>query len=717
LAIQQLPIVDFATPMNHRNTPYLRLIMPFLLGTALGGWLDELPPGLFWLLAASLLSTLFFAIRRYQYRHRWVFGANLYACLFLAGYFLIVNHHELRQPGHFSQIAGTNRYLVCTVYAAPSHGTKTKIPVRVEAIGPSPDSLRQVTGNLLLFLDPSAATDNIHYGDRLGIYSTVHPTTPPKNPFAFDYQRYLHFQNIHFQSFVKPDSLLLVSSGHGNRLWAGAYACRDHLLLLLQQHFPTQDEYAVASALLLGYQDDLSDELRTAYAETGSMHALAVSGSHVGMLYIGLLFLTQRLRLRGRWRLLETLIILLAIWGFTLLTGATASVLRASVMFTTYLLGKAFWRNASAWNVLPASAAGLLLYNPYFLFDAGFQLSYAAVAGMVFFYPRLYKLFPPGPRWVDEGLKVLLVGMAAQLGTLPLSLYYFHQFPVYFWLAGWLVVLGGAIFLWGGAVLVLLDALSKTLAGWLGSGLYFMLLALNKAIMMIQNLPGSVIANVWIPGWVVLMLYGCIGLLGALMIRRRGRWLVAFLGVMALLGAFRIFSLSQKQSQRTMVVYNIPKQRRLIDFFDGRHQFALSDTLTSKQEDFAAKSNRIASGIQESTMIMFADTLAFSSDNLLIDKPLLQFFHQKIALIDSPQWLASADSQRVHVDALLLSKNPALTIAECQKKFPFRIVVFDASNAFRTVERWRQECEANGWAYHDVRTQGAWISKQALIIQ
>ena len=197
------------------------------------------------------------------------------------------------------------------------------------------------------------------------------------------------FKTFIFSVLYSPDSLTLISSGHGNILWAQAYACRDKLLVLLQQHFPTQDEYAVASALLLGYQDDLSDELRTAYAETGSMHALAVSGSHVGMLYIGLLFLTQRLRLRGRWRLLETVFILLVIWGFTLLTGATASVLRASVMFTTYMLGKAFWRNASAWNVMPASAFVLLLYNPCFLFDAGFPIVLYGRGGHGLFFTRV----------------------------------------------------------------------------------------------------------------------------------------------------------------------------------------------------------------------------------------------------------------------------------------------------------------------------------------
>ncbi len=707
--------------MNQRNAPFLRLIVPFALGTALGGWLDQAPNCLYWLFYAAVALSLLLAIRRYQYRHRWFFGAVLHACLLLAGFILTVQHNELRRPDHFSAQKKSGGYFVCTVYEAPSHGAKTKIPVRVEAMGAAPDSLTPMRGNLLLFLDPSPLADSIRYGDRLGIRAAVLPTEPPKNPHVFDYKRYLHYQNIHFQSFVEPDSVLLLSTGHGSMLWAQAYVCRDQLLEILQKHFPSQDEYAVASALMVGYKDELSDELRAAYAETGSMHALAVSGTHVGMVYMGLYFLTKRLRLRGRWRLAETLFILLAIWGFAFLTGATASVLRASVMFSTYMLGKAIWRNASAWNVLPASAFGLLLYNPYFLFDVGFQLSYTAVAGMVFFYPRLYKLFPPGPRWVDEGLKVLLVGAAAQLGTLPFALYYFSQFPVYFWLAGWIVVLGGAAILWGGAVLVLFDKLPEislagvdvfqTLAGWLGNALYYMVLYLNKAIVGIQSLPGCVIADVWIPGWVDAALYMAIAFLGMLMVLRRGRWLAAFFGLMGLLGVYRIGTLSAKQAQQTMVVYHMPKQKRLIDFFDGRHAYCLADTLSAKQENFAAKPNRVASGIREKTGVMLDALQPFRSDNLLCDKPFAQFFQLKIALIDDAQWLMPSAAP-VAVDVLLLSKGPELSLEACREKFPFGIAVFDASNPRRKVARWVQECADNGWACHDVRAQGAWVFKQ-----
>ncbi len=698
--------------MNPHGIPYLRFVVPFIVGLALGAWLEIPVPGLGWGLMAGAALGTFLAVQKFAYRFRWVFGAYIHVLLFGFGYSHIVSHNELRQPGHFAATIQSCHYIIGTVYDAPSRGAKMKVPVQVEAMGTSQDSMQTVTGNLMLFLDITCATDSIRYGDRLGFQATILPTEPPKNPHAFDYKCYLHFQNIHHQAFVKPDSILRLSENNGYLLWKKAYEYRQNLLILLQRYFPTKDEYAVASALLVGYTDDLSDEMRTAYAETGSMHALAVSGTHIGMLYVGLMFLISKLRLRGKkGRLFEISLTLIAIWAFTFLTGATASVLRASVMFSVYMFGKAFWREASAWNVLAASAFILLIFNPYFLFNVGFQLSYAAVIGMVFFYPRFYKMFPPLSRWLDEPLQVFLVGVAAQLGTLPLSLFYFNQFPIYFWLAGWVVVFVGAVFLWGGAILVLLDSGSQILADWLGKVLYYMLLWMNKIIFSIQGIPGGVVRNVWVPGWVVFALYTCLFLLGAAMVTRRGRWLGAFAGVMLLLGIYRTAMVLDKQVQHTTVIYSVNKAR-LMDFFKGDQTISLSDTLTKKQENFAAQANRTVCGMRKKTRILLSDSTAFASPNLWVDLPFVQFFDQKMALIDDVCWVKKGNTQAIAVDVLVLSKSPNVSVAECRERFPCTLVVFDASNSYRQAERWRKECAMEGWAYHDVRRIGAWVWKQ-----
>lgn len=695
--------------MNLRAAPYLRLFIPFCLGLSAGEWLDVPVPGLGpgLLLGVSITSAL--AFFKYPYRYRWVFGGAFSVLLFAAGYFRVISHNELRQPGHFSEKLPAGHYFIGTVYDAPSKGARLKVPVQVEAIGAEPEALTPATGNLLLFLPITPQSETLRYGDRVAVRASIRPAESSGNPHAFDYGRYLHFQNIHFQSFVKTDSLALLSRGHGNFVWRAAFGCREKLLALLHEHFPTQDEYAVASALLVGYKDDLSDDLRTAYAETGSMHALAVSGTHVGFLYAGLFFLLRRLRLRGRWgRAAENIVLLAAIWAFTFLTGATASVLRASVMFSTYLLGKAMFRDASVWNVLSASAFGLLVYNPYFLFDAGFQLSYAAVAGMVFFFPRFYRISPILPKWLDYAWQVLLVGFAAQLGTLPLSLYYFHQFPVFFWLAGWVVVFGGAVFMAGGAALVLLDALFPVLAHWLGAGLYWMLWGINQLIVGIQHLPGSVVGGIWIAGWAAALLYVVIALLGAMMVRRKAGYLLGALGVLLFLILCRGARSFDRMGQAHMTVYNI-SPNTLIDFFDGEHLVSLQDTLRDKQVLFAAQPHRWALGAREQIALNLAADTSLQHPNLWYSPPFIQFYDQKIVLLEDAGQLGPKGATRVGADVLILSKSPRVRIADCLQQFPCKLVVFDASNTRKQASRWKAECLDLNVACYDVREQGAWV--------
>lgn len=689
--------------MNLRDKPFLRLIVPFCLGIYCGE--NPLPaclPPALW--AIPVLASVLLAFTRYQYRFRWVFGAVLMCCLFCGGFFLSASFNELGNPVHFSRGNMKISQFVAEVTEAPAYGARVKIPVRMLAAG---DSLIPVTGNLMLFLDKMPDSATIGYGDRIIVTGEPLPTEPAKNPYAFNYARYLHFRNIHHQCFTNGTDVVVVSSGHGNRLQRNAYEWRDYLLSVLKRYFPTTDEYAVASALLVGFKDDLSDDVQLAYAETGSMHALAVSGTHVGMLYAGLIFMTEKLRLRGKWRRLEIMAILLAIWAFTFLTGASASVLRASVMFTIYLLAKSLYRQSSAWNILPVSAFFLLLHNPYLLFDAGFQLSYAAVAGMVFFYPRMYRMFPPGPRWADEGLKVLLTGASAQLGTLPLSLFLFNQFPVYFWLSGWIVVLGGAIFLWGGTLLIIADAVWPAFAGIAGKVLYLMILYMNRIIYAIQDLPASVISGIWIPGWVAGIMYVIIFLLGGLIVWRRGSWFVAIMIVATLLGCYRLYTRAGKQEQRVIAVYHLSRQQRMVDFFDGNQALTLSDSVNRKQEQFAAGGFRTASAIFHRTTMPLSDTMQFQSGNFIQKGPFIGFSGIKIALFESGYDIRSLPE--FPVDVIILSRNTGISLSQYHKKLQFRTVVADASNSRRQTEKWRKECAVNGWTFHDVKTGGAWV--------
>jgi competence protein ComEC len=326
---------------------------------------------------------------------------------------------------------------------------------------------------------------------------------------------------------------------------------------------------------------------------------------------------------------------------------------------------------------------------------------------MVFFYPYFRRWIVASRYAVfREMQEVFWIGIAAQLGTVPLSLYYFNQFPFFFWLAGWIVVFGGAVFLWGGSILIALDALWPFLAIWLGKLLWGMLWAMNKIIFWIHIPTWGVAKGVWVPAFVVVLLYCCVFFLGKMFITKQARWLNAFLGLMLLLGLYRNYTMYNKSNQCRLVVYHVP-QKTLLDFFDGREVYTLADSMGSRPLEAASMGNRWFFGMMGAPIMLDKDIRA-SYPNLIMERPFLQFFDQRMVLLDDARWL-SQQPLPYTTDLLLVSRSPAVRMAQVHAVFPSKLVIFDASNSRKKVDAWRKECAEMGIACHDVRTQGAWM--------
>lgn len=697
--------------MSPHAIPLFRLLLPLAIGITLGNAAPMPWPGMIWVLTLGSLLAIGWSPQSFTFSRRHHFGIFSLFFLFLWGYYRIIHADERLIATHLiHQVVQKPGYCIGIVDEAPSKGgARTHVILRAEMVGPTIDSLKACTGKILLLIESDTHSDTIQYGQRLGVRATIQGVRATLNPQAFDYQRYLARQNIYHSAFVDPDAVFVLSSGHGSRWWRMAYTSRDWLLTLLKQHFPTQNEYAVASALLVGYKDALTDDLRTAYTETGSIHALVVSGSHVSALFFGLMLLLGRLPVRGhhaRW--IELLLALPLIWSFTFLTGATASVMRAAIMFSIYLFGKALWRDASAWNVWAASAIILLFFQPGLLFDAGFQLSYSAVAGMLFFYPRFYRLSPVFPFWVDWLWKPLLLGCAAQLGTLPLSLYYFHQFPVYFWLSGWVVMLGGGFFLAGGTLLVIFHFLSSDIANLIGWVMFQTAKLLNWLIFQIQALPGNVIEHIWLTAAGIVLAFTAIIAFGAALETRQGRWIAVMVASLAILSSERLSRFMHHWDSPKMVIYHAGKNR-LIDFFDQNTLTTISDTLSNKQILFVATNNRLYNGCAVGRQYYFGDTTSVHHLNFLKKSPFIGFYDKKMLCLDGKYPINEQHPYPKDIRIVLFSHNPKISPTWCLQQFPNAVWIFDATNSKRWVEKWKNACREMHPAFYDIAEQGAWV--------
>lgn len=220
------------------------------------------------------------------------------------------------------------------------------------------------------------------------------------------------------------------------------------------------------------------------------MHILAVSGLHVGIIFIILSKLLFFLERHKYGKILQSALIILILIFYAMLTGLSNSVIRATIMFIFICFGRMFTRQVNIYNTLSASAFIMLLYNPYSIMDVGFQLSYLAVISIVFFQPKIYSLLNLRYKFPDYIWQLVSVAIAAQIATFPLTIHYFNQFPVYFILSNILIIPFVSIIIYG-ALILFCFSFSTNISYIIAKGLQLITLVLNKNVEFIKDLPLS----------------------------------------------------------------------------------------------------------------------------------------------------------------------------------------------------------------------------------
>jgi len=308
--------------INPREIPFVRLLLPMMTGIILS---LQTSISLWYMLMLGVLCFVAMLAHHFfpkKYQNRWLFGSMVIGLMMSFGYTLSVVHNDLNQPQHFSHFLNNKNTLVAKVTALPKRGKRLKTPLTVLAVSDSTGQLKTATGNLLAYLEPNSMDSKLAYGDVLILKGWVQPVPPVMNPYQFDYKRYLKFQNIHYQAFIKKDAWQNTQENQGNFILKLAQNIRLACIERLRIHLPTEREFSVGAALILGYKDEISEDVRSAYTQTGAMHVLAVSGLHVGLIYLFLNFFLGFVKSESRiFRIARPVILIVGIWAFALLTG------------------------------------------------------------------------------------------------------------------------------------------------------------------------------------------------------------------------------------------------------------------------------------------------------------------------------------------------------------------------------------------------------------
>jgi competence protein ComEC len=355
----------------------------------------------------------------------------------------------------------------------------------------------KVSGRLMLYLQKDSLAASVKYGDYLLIENNFQEISDPKNPGEFNYRRFLSYSNIFHQAYRTSGQWQPTGRNQGFFLVRWSLAMRHKALQTFEDHHLSGREFAVVSALLLGFREYLDEDLRREFAGAGAMHILCVSGLHVGIIFLVLKFLLSFLNKVPRGRIVQTVLVILLIWFYAAITGFSPSVLRASTMFSFVALGHSFRRTTSIYNTLAASAFLLMIIDPYIITRIGFQLSYLAVISIVALQPFFYQQLVFKNYLLDKAWAILTVSLAAQLATGPLSLFYFHQFPNYFLLTNLIVIPLASLIIYSALATLVLTPIP--FVGMVaGKVLFGFVYALHQSVKFIEGLPYSTSSNVFI---------------------------------------------------------------------------------------------------------------------------------------------------------------------------------------------------------------------------
>ncbi|WP_255156521.1 ComEC/Rec2 family competence protein [Ferruginibacter sp. HRS2-29] len=686
-----------------KTAPFIRLLLPLIAGI-LVQWYARCS------LSSIMISCSFFcaaiAVFHYlplsvRYKFRKLQGLLLHGVIMSIALFIGRQKDGRHQLHWYGNAYRDSVSLIVTINEPPVQKARS---LKAEAIVEqliSGDTMQTASGKMILYFLSDSSAPVIAYGDRIIFSKPLQVIKNSGNPGAFDYRRYAGFQQLYHTVYLRKNDYRVLSKNNQPVFQQWLFAARDHIIFTLQKHLPEKGNVqGIAEALLIGYKADLDKDLVQAYSNAGVVHIIAISGLHLGLIYILLVWLLDRAPLIKRSKLLKVMLVLLFLWLFSLLTGASASVLRSAVMFTCIIIGKNYFRQASIYNSLAASAFLLLCYDPFFLWDVGFQLSYLAVYGIVWLQKPIYHAWYIKNKWLSKIWEMAAVTIAAQLITFPACLFYFHQFPNLFLLTNLVAVPLSTLILFIEIILVtfsripLLATITARLTEWL---IQLMNYLITKSI----AIPYSVTDNIFSTALTTYLLYGVVLLCCAGWLNKNKKLLMG--SMICLVAMTAVYSAADiaAQKQQKVIIYNVPKCQA-IDLVQGMDYHFIGDSMLSKDgqlQNFHLKPGRVLFHLKN-RMNNWRQASHY--------KNLWQCGKSSILIVDSPLSFAPLEN-RIPIDILLISKNPRLKIPGITNAFRPSVVVFDGSNSLWKITQWKRECEQLLLRNFSVADEGAFI--------
>ncbi|MDX1602478.1 MAG: ComEC/Rec2 family competence protein [Salinimicrobium sediminis] len=670
------------------NTAIIRLCLVLFLGTSIGFYL-ELPFKMAFL--ALLFGLLLFVVGYFRAKKILFpdafFGSCTFLLFFILGIFVTSLNLPQNQPRHYLNLISSEEFPLLQLRIKESLKPDLynhKFIAEVVSV-----NNRGTHGKVLLLHPKDSLKMPFLEGKELLISAPSEVIPAPLNPHQFDYAEFMSRKGVYRQINLRNGAYRQIS-GESSDLQTAAAKLLKQITTALQKRNFGSEELAIVQALLLGQKQDISTETYNNFAAAGAVHILAVSGLHVGIILLILNWLFSPFDRFKKGKFLKTLLVILCLWGFAVLAGLSPSVVRAVTMFSFVAVGMQIKRRTGTLNSVFLSLMLLLLIKPQWIFEVGFQLSYAAVISIVLLRPLLLELWEPSNRTGKYFWDLLTVTIAAQMGVLPLSLYYFHQFPGLFFLSN-LIILPflGIILILG--VLVLILALAGLLPSFFVKAYEFIISVLNTTVEVIASQEKFLFRDITFSLTEVWAWYLIIFLTFLLLKNFSYRKLLAVLSSVIII-------------QTVYVVQKVKTKEELIVFHRSRN------SMIGKTEENNLQLYHNSSGMVEE-LAMIKNYKVGEGISEVEQKTLQNIYLQKghfLILLDSTGILPQQIPQQNH---LLLSNSPKINLVRVLERVKPSAIIADGSNYRSMVAKWQKTAREHQIPFHYTAEKGAFRLK------
>lgn len=543
------------------------------------------------------------------------------------------------------------------------------------------------SGKIIVNIQRDSLQNPLIIGNIIRVKTVLQKTSSSKNPNQFDYAKYLADKQIYAQVYCKK-SEIKINKTIVKDIWYYSGRLHSTILKNLEKANFSKDEMNVALALILGQQQEISADIIKDYQYSGATHVLSVSGLHVGFIMLFIMFILKPIPNTRKGSAIKLTSILISLAGFAVISGLSPSVLRSVVMFSFVAIANHLRRSGNIYHTLLVSILLILLFEPYFLFDVGFQLSYLALFFIIWLQPILKKIWSPKNKILLYIWDALTVSFAAQIGTLPLCLYYFHQFPGLFFVTN-IIILPLLSFIMIAGIIVMIVAIFTSPPTILVYPFEKSIFILNKMIHYVASLESFVIQDISFNFYYLATLY--LVIISIIIWLKKPSYNKLVIACISLI-FFQLALLYTKQetaSQKELIVYNI-KKNTLISKRNGQN-------ITLFTRDTIEKNSTKSNAFKSYLVGNFA-VLNYSQQI----KNVLFFNGKKISIIDS----TGIYENKIQPDILILTQSPKINFDRLLIELHPKIIIADGSNSYALQKIWKASCEKKNIPFHATAEKG-----------